>query len=96
MKTKSGKIGTDTTIINMKYLEELNIGECFNSDNNNFIITTDFKKNGQRLCVNLSTGFTKWIDNDLMINSIDIFTFDKDNNIIAMRERKKEDVSDQT
>lgn len=80
----------------MKYLEELKIGECFSSNNNNFILTTDFKKNGQRLCVDLSDGSTKWIANDNVVNIIDIFTFDKDNNIIAMRERQKEDVSNQT
>lgn len=76
----------------MKYIEELSIGDCFMSQTNYFIITTDFKKNGQRLCVNLNDGSTKWFDSNAFIDSIDIFTLDKDNNVIAMKKREKENV----
>lgn len=78
----------------MKYLEELTIGECFSNNGSNFILTTDFRRNGQKLCINLKDGFLKWLNGDTLVEQIDIFTFDKDNNVIAMKERKKENVTD--
>jgi len=80
----------------MKYLEEIEFGECFEYNNLYFILTHDMKKNGDKLCVNLNTGFSQWLKSDSMIKTTDIFTMDKDNNIIAIRERAKNNVSDKT
>lgn len=90
MKTKSGKTGIDTIITNMKYLEEITTGECFSLSGKYFILTMDFKKNGDKLAVCLSDGSSKWVKSNDMIDPIDIFTLDKDNNIIAMKERIKD------
>lgn len=93
---KNGKIGIDFTIINyMKYLEEISTGECFTLAGKYFILTADFKRNGDKLAVCLSDGLSKWVKSNDMINSVDIFTLDKDNNIIAMKERIK-DVANST
>jgi hypothetical protein len=73
----------------MKYLEEISTGECFIFTGKYFILTADFKRNGDRLAICLSDGLSKWIKSNDMIDPIDIFTLDKDNNIIAMRERIK-------
>lgn len=80
----------------MKYLEELDCGECFEYNDIIFILTHDFKKNGDKLCIRLDTGFGQWIKPDSMIKITDIFTMDKDNNIIAIRERIKDDISHKT
>jgi hypothetical protein len=74
----------------MKYIEEISIGDCFILENNKYILTTDFKKSGQRMCVDLVDGSIKWIQGNTIIDQIDIFTVDKDTNIIAIKERKKE------
>lgn len=74
----------------MKYLEELSFGDCFLLNDNYFVLTTDFKKNGDKLAVCLSDGSSKWIKPNEMINSIDIFTLDKENNILAIKERTKD------
>jgi hypothetical protein len=74
----------------MKYLEELSPGDCFDLDKNYYIITSDFKKDGKKLCINLKTGFSNWIKPDETVDNIDIFTLDKDSNIIAIRERNKD------
>jgi len=74
----------------MKYIEETEIGECFSLDKNYYIVTSDFKKNGSKLCINLKTGFGLWVSSDSMIDTTDIFTLDKDSNIIAIKERNKE------
>jgi len=79
----------------MKYLEELLIGDCYTHSGKQYIITTDYKKNGSRLCICLIDGTTYWAPSDLMIDPIDIFTVDKDSNIVAIKERKK-DVVDKT
>ncbi len=73
----------------MKYVEEIQYGDCFNYENKYFILTADFKKNGDRLAVCLSDGTSKWIQSNDIIQPIDVFTLDKDNNIIAMKEREK-------
>lgn len=74
----------------MKYLEELQIGDCFFVNDNYFIVTADFKKDGKKLCINLKTGYGKWLDPNETISNIDIFTLDKDSNVIAIKERKKD------
>lgn len=77
----------------MRYLEEISIGDCFIFNDTYFLVTTDFKKDGSRLCINLNNGYPKWMKPDSSVEIIDIFTFDKDNNILAIKERKKEDVN---
>lgn len=79
----------------MKYLEELLIGDCYQHNECQYVVTTDYKQNGSRLCVSLVDGTTKWMVSDLMVEQIDIFTVDKDSNIVAIKERKK-DVPNQT
>lgn len=74
----------------MKYLEELETGDCFHLNNGYYIVTTDFKKNGQKLCIDLKTGFGKWLKPDDSVENIDLFTFDNDSNIMPIKERKKE------
>lgn len=77
----------------MKYIEELNSGDCFYIQPKYFIVTMDFKKSGQRLCVNLKDGSNIWMDSAESVENIDIFSLDKDNNMIAMKERDKDSVS---
>ena len=74
----------------MKYLEEMDIGECFLYSNSYWIVTCDFKRNNERLCINLKSGIPKWQKPNIEVDEIDIFTFDKDSNIIAIKPREKE------
>jgi len=74
----------------MKYIEELLIGDCYQYNGKQYIITTDYKQNGSRLCVSLIDGSTHWVSSDTMIDPIDIFTVDQDSNIIAIKERTKD------
>jgi hypothetical protein len=73
----------------MQYLEELVAGDCFEAEIGSFIVTTDFKKNGQRLCINLKSGISRWLESNHLIEKLDIFKLDKENNIIAIKERTK-------
>lgn len=73
----------------MQYLEELKIGDCFMLSNRDYILTTDFKSSGHKLSICLSDGSAHWLASDTIINQIDIFKLDKDNNIIAIKPREK-------
>lgn len=75
----------------MQYIEELKPGDCFEYKNSYYILSSDFKNNGNRLCLSLIDGFSKWFNGDCIVNLNDIFTLDKDSNIIAIKERSKDD-----
>jgi hypothetical protein len=75
----------------MKYLEELDIGDSYSYNNNSFIITADYKKDGSRLCICLKNGLPQWVTSNTIVEPIDIFILDQQSNIIAIRERKKQD-----
>lgn len=77
----------------MKYIEEIETGDCFEYKNKFYLLTQDFKKNGDRLCIGLLDGFSNWMPQNTIVNPTDLFTMDKENNIIAIKERKKTDVS---
>lgn len=77
----------------MKYLEDIAYGDCFTINGCNYIKTTDFKKNRDSLVINLSNGQSNWMKPDSIIESIDIFTLDKDSNVIAMKERSSDDTN---
>jgi len=78
-------------VIMENYLESLNNGDAFSLENNFFIVSCDFKKDGSRLCVCAKTGNTRWYASNTIVNSIQLYTLDKDNNIIALKESKKQD-----
>jgi hypothetical protein len=77
----------------MKYIEELQPGDCFEFSGGYYVVSRDFKNNGQKMCLSMVDGFSKWMSSETITNPIDIFTTDKDSNIIAIKERKKDDLS---
>lgn len=80
----------------MKYIEELLAGDCFEYTGKYYILSSDFKANGKRMCLSLSDGFSNWMDGSCIVNQTDIFTMDKESNIIAIKERQKDDISSTT
>ena len=51
----------------MKYIEELNSGDVFNLGNKLYILTSDFRKNGCKMAINLIDGFPSWFNPDTVI-----------------------------
>lgn len=74
-----------------KYIEELESGDCFKFQDNYWICGSDFKKNGSRSALSLCTGFCRWFEPDSVVIPIQVYTMDKDNNIIAIKETKKDE-----
>lgn len=73
----------------MKYLEEMEVGDSFEFENNYYVITSDYKKNGSRSCVNLKTGLGKWLEPNSMVEINPIYVLDSDNNIVAIKPTNK-------
>jgi hypothetical protein len=88
-----GKIGliSDTKMTN--FIEELNAGDCFENLDGKYIVTSDFKKDGSKLSIDLKSGTSRWFKPDIMVTKIGIFHTDKDGNIIALKELKKDDIN---
>lgn len=75
----------------MKYIEELSPGECFVYKNIYYIITSDFKSSGSKLCYSLNNGFPTWLSGDSIVDQIQIYTMDEKNTIIPIKETTKTD-----
>ena len=79
-----------------KFIEELNYGDAFTYNNLFYVLTTDYKKNNDRLCLSLIDGSLRWFKPNEIVEGTNLYTMDKDNNIIAIKESKKENVANQT
>ena len=69
----------------MKYLEELKSGDCFVYKHQNFLLTSDFKKDNSKLCYSLNDGYAKWMSSQEIVEPLILYTLDKDNNIVAIQ-----------
>jgi hypothetical protein len=78
----------------LKFIEELESGDALELEGRSFIITSDFKKNGDRLCIDIATGNSRWIKSDYPVNLINLYTVDSNSNFMPIKEIKS-DVSPQ-
>jgi hypothetical protein len=77
----------------MKYLEELETGECFRLNDSLFLLTCDFKSNGNRLCYSLNQGKPQWVAGNTIVNIDPIYTLNSDNNIVAVKTYDKQNIN---
>jgi hypothetical protein len=73
----------------MKYLEELDPGDCFDLEDSTYVLSSDYKKNGDRNCISLNTGFNKWISSDSIVDICPVYKLDEENNIVAIKPTEK-------
>jgi lipopolysaccharide export system protein LptA len=73
-----------------KYVEELNSGEFFELDNNIYLITSDFKKSGDRMTVDTKTGNIRWFSGDNIIEQVDLYMLSSENNFTPLNPRLKD------
>lgn len=76
--------------MNNKYIEELTFGDCFIFEDDYYVLSIDYKKDGSRYCVSLKDGGPRWFKQDNIVEKIQIYTMDKDNNIIPLKETPKD------
>lgn len=75
----------------MKYIEELEAGDCFISDNKFYLLTCDHKASGSRLCFCLSNGLPQWFEPSTIVSENPVYSLDSNNNIVPIKESKKHD-----
>jgi hypothetical protein len=72
-----------------KYIEEMDNGECFMYNSDLYIITSDFRKNKnlyEKKCIAIKDGSCRWMSSNSIVDKIDLFYRDKDNNILLCKE----------
>lgn len=77
----------------IKFLEELNGGDVFIVNNNYFALSMDYKKSGDRMCLCLKTGQFQWLAASTMVDKIPVYSMDTENNLIAIKETPKNDIT---
>lgn len=75
----------------MIYIEELEPGDVFVSEDTIYLLTCDFKSNNDRLCFCLSTGLPKWFGPSTIVSINPVYSLDNNNNIVPVKESKKHD-----
>lgn len=73
----------------MKYIEELSLGDTFTHMDQIFVLTSDFRTNGSRLCYSLLNGQPAWFSNQTMVEHNPIYILDKDSNTIPVKITEK-------
>lgn len=69
----------------MKYIEELECGDTFSYKDNMYILTSDFKSNGSKLCYSLVSGFPQWLNPDTIVYHEPIYILDSNNNTTPIK-----------
>jgi hypothetical protein len=77
----------------MEYIEELESGDVFVSEDKVYLLTCDFKSSGDRLCFCLKTGLPKWFGASTIVSINPVYSLDNNNNIVPVKESKKHDSS---
>lgn len=67
------------------YIEETSIGDCFEYNNKHFIVTSDFKKNGDRCCLDTSSGLFQWLKPSTIVKKSNLYFLDSNNNFSPIR-----------
>lgn len=74
----------------MKYIEELDSGNIFSYNDNVYLLTIDFKKNGSRLAFSIKDGTPSWFKSECIVEQISLYTLDSANNITPLKIDKNE------
>ena len=73
-----------------KFIEELESGDCFEIENKRFILTSDYKKNGDRLAIDAANGNSRWLKSDCHVFVLTLYTMDSENNFMPIKEIKSD------
>lgn len=73
----------------MKYVEELESGDCFSHKDRLYLLTSDYKRDGKRLSYDLKSGLPLWVNPQEMVDNTQIYTLDSNNNIVPVKPTPK-------
>ena len=80
--------GTNGNLIQDRdfYIEEIPSGRTFFYNNELFLITTDIKKDGSRLCISMRNGFVRWLKANTVVKTVSLYYINNDNNFLPIYE----------
>jgi hypothetical protein len=67
-------------------ISKLLFGSTFLLNHNIFILTQDRNRLDQRNCINIKTGSSQWIDDSIDVEIVPLYTLDKNNNFMPLKE----------
>lgn len=73
-----------------KFIEELNSGDCFEIENKRFLLTSDYKKSGDRLAIDIANGNSRWFKSDCHVFVLSLYIMDSENNFMPIKEDKSD------
>jgi hypothetical protein len=68
------------------YVEEIPCGRTFVFSDELFLITSDSKKDGSRLCISMQNGNSRWLKPNLVVKTISLYFINNDNNFLPVYE----------
>jgi hypothetical protein len=69
-----------------KFIEELNSGDSFEIEGKRFLLTSDYKKNGLRLSIDMNNGSCRWFEADCHVSLISLYIMDSNSNFMPIKE----------
>jgi len=93
---------TNNKSLGEHYLEELISGDSFEesvcscdckTNRLRFILTTDFKRNGTKMCVCLNTGEIRWLADNAIVNKIDLYEISQEDSTIQIIQKRDKDAT---
>lgn len=75
----------------MKYIEELTFGDIFEYNKELFILTKDFDNKNNALCVSIKNGQSRWILNNSIVNIVELYRLDDENNFANIKPKTSKD-----
>jgi hypothetical protein len=69
-----------------KFIEELNSGDSFEAEGKRFLLTSDYKKNGSRMVIDIDNGACRWFESDCHVSLINLYIMDSNNNFMPIKE----------
>jgi hypothetical protein len=67
-------------------ISKLIFGCTFSFNDNIFLLTQDRNRKDQRNCINIKNGSSQWIDESTEVQVVPLYTLDKDNNFMPLKE----------
>lgn len=68
------------------YIEEIPSGRTFIFSNELFLITSDSKKDGSKLCISMQNGNSRWLKPNLVVKTVSLYYINNDNNFLPIYE----------
>lgn len=68
-------------------LKDLIFGDIFQYKTILYILSQTYNQNNKKLAINLIDGSTRWFEDSCIVNIMDLYFLDGENNIVSIKQR---------